>query len=207
MPHAQHGADGAGLLGVPRERLHAEAVEQRHEARGPLACGACSSRRCRARTGRARAVRAVPSIAWRRVECTSLTAGSSRSAAELGQVAGCRPRAARARRSAGATSSSAGPAAVSFTSTESSKSVPSSSYTSASRGHAQRRQLGRGACSRSRRRRSPAAHRRVVGADDLAVGAQPHVGLEGAARRRRAPGGRPGACSRAPRGGRHGGRR
>ena len=37
MLHAQHRAQLAHLLRVPRERAHVEAVEQRHEARGPLA--------------------------------------------------------------------------------------------------------------------------------------------------------------------------
>ncbi len=48
------------------------------------------------------------SIVWRRVECTSLTAGSSRSV-RSSTGAGCRPRGVRARRSAGRPRAAPGP--------------------------------------------------------------------------------------------------
>ena len=89
MPIAQHRADVAHLLRVPRERRARRSGGR--ATRGPRStrCGACSSRRCRARP-RSAACRSSGTVDRPpAVECTSLhRAARARSARELGRRSG-----------------------------------------------------------------------------------------------------------------------
>ena len=129
---SQHRADVARLLGVPGERAHAEAVEQRDEPCRPL--GVVQVDRVDAGSDRSCACRSSGTsirLLVRRVdELDASSSRSGRSASTSGEQTQSRSSASWSR----ATDKSAGAAAGSFTSTERSKSVPSSSYTSASRG-------------------------------------------------------------------------
>ena len=195
MPIAQHGADVARLLGVPRERAHAEAVEERRRGRPSTRCGACSSRRCRARRARRRAARAVPSIDRLPVECTSFTARlvAERDAARS-TFGRAHPQPLARVVAPGDLDQRAAAASGSFTSTEQLVGGPELGVDVGEARHAERRQRRRGRLGDAVPAQS-GPHGGVVGADDLAVGDSARRRSRGRSHRARAPAGTPGACS------------
>ena len=87
MPMSSIAAELAHLLGVPCERPHLEAVEQRDDAGASIRCGACSSRRCPRSASRA---------AWRSSESLELGGGvGSARAARRARRRAARPSSSR----------------------------------------------------------------------------------------------------------------
>ena len=176
--HRERGAEVAHLLHVPAER---GTPKRWNSATSPAIqsvwCMFIASMPSRARSAawRSRGVR----IVVRRRECTSRDVGvaprSDRSRPSVGVQIHSRSRGAGRARATSIRASGRRPG--SFTSIESSKSVPHARVDVGEARDVEGRELRGGRCSAPRTRRRPRPTIRVVDEDDLAVGREPGVGL------------------------------